>query len=387
MKSIDWQTILFCAGRGGRGGLSFDRGAHIPYGKPNGGNGAQGASIVLRANRNVPHLGNLKSLYMAPNGINGKNKLRHGKKPDDMIVEVPLGTVAKLYQRIIPETEKFDPFNAMRAHIKKWSSSVESDDTEERYIGEIDMVESGFECTIAKGGFGGKGNPHFSTPGNSPRISGPGLPGQIIKAILELKSLADVGLVGYPNSGKSSLVQILTNSNSQIGDYEFTTLHPSIGICLHRDYFNCKSDKRIPDSLNIRIADIPGLIRGASENKGLGHQFLKHIERCKMLLIVIDVYPEYTTSLNFEESTLVDNYNTIINELAAYNLLLLGLPRAIVFNKIDLITDRKVQDRLDNTITILGEKESILKCSTISKVGIYGDNGVGNYVINKNSLL
>eukprot|EP00834_Sanchytrium_tribonematis_P005812 NODE_379_length_8451_cov_0.593630.p3 type:complete len:372 gc:universal NODE_379_length_8451_cov_0.593630:1979-864(-) len=355
---IDCRTILCKAGNGGKGAISFNRGAFIPKGKPNGGNGGNGGNIYFKANPSLPHLGALKSTYTANNGGIGRNMYRHGKNAIDLFVDVPVGTSIKLYHR-----SQQSPFSQENTHNEIYLKTLEIDTLSDLKL-------------IAKGGAKGLGNPHYSSKNSSPRISGKGEPGQLIKAYLELKCMADIGLVGLPNSGKSSLVRKLSNCNSKVGDYAFTTKSPSIGICLSRDYFLKKYSEKIPDQNLLKIADIPGIIDGASEDKGLGHKFLKHIEKCKLLLIVLDSHPELSTNLRFENSRLLDTYNQLLNELFKFNPKLASLPKIVVLNKMDLLSESDHSSSRVVTFMKNVDADSFL-CSSRTGENIFGNKGLG----------
>ena len=369
MRQPDVRQIILMAGNGGHGAISFDRGASIPFGRPNGGNGAIGSHIILKATHSLAHLGDLKSKYSSLNGGNGRNKNQHGRMQPNLIVNVPIGTIISKFIKIVPEKQVVLPHIQLQQHLQSWKSShVEEQQEEWKFVQKFDLAEHDSECLVAKGGYGGKGNPYFSSFQNSPRKRQLGQSGEQVMAKLELKTLADVGLVGFPNSGKSSLVRCLTNSNTTVADYQFTTLYPSVGIALSRDYFLAKTDNR-KLTTPIKIADIPGLIEGASLNKGLGHRFLRHIERCKMLLIVVSV----------ENSKILDlktQFNIIRSELKSYNPQLLELPYKVIVNKSDLLQNTSTED-----IYTLFNTNNVLLCSALNNTNIRGPNGLGISII------
>lgn len=250
MKFVDIVEIELIAGHGGPGAVSFRREKYIPKGGPDGGNGGSGGSIVLKVSNKVQTLLDLKfkRKYKAKSGSPGRYKNQYGANAPDLVLDVPVGTII------------WDENHDMIA----------------------DLTELGQTLVVAKGGMGGKGNAMFATSTNrAPRIAQPGLPGEERSVTLELKMIAEVGLVGLPNAGKSTLLKALTNAKAKIGNYPFTTLHPNLGV-LH-----------FPDS-EIVIADIPGLIEGASEGHGLGIDFLRHISRTKVIVHLVSLEePEF----------------------------------------------------------------------------------------------
>lgn len=282
----DRVKIFVRAGNGGNGICAFRREKFVPRGGPDGGDGGRGGSVLLRgcADEDSLHPLHHHPHQRAEHGGHGKGGNRTGRNGKDKILKVPLGTVV------------LDP------------------DTEEQ-IGEI--LEDGQEFILAQGGNGGLGNTHFkSSITQAPTRCTPGTPGEERAFRLELKLMADIGLVGYPNAGKSTLLTALTHAHPKIASYPFTTLHPIIGTLIYEN-FN-----------RIRIADIPGLIDGAAEGNGLGHFFLRHIERSRFLLIVIDM-----AASDGQHPAAV--YNSLMRELERYNPELLARPRLIVANKMD----------------------------------------------------
>ena len=289
MRFIDEVKIEVRAGNGGGGCSSMRREKYIPYGGPDGGDGGRGGHVILVASHEKNTLQELylRKRIIAKNGHTGKGKKMHGRKGEDVYVKVPLGTVVK----------------------------------DEH--GEIlfDLTRDGQEAFLAKGGLGGLGNTHFVTSTNrAPRYSQPGLEGEHGIRFLELKSMADVGLVGLPNAGKSTLISRVSNAKPKIADYPFTTIAPSLGQ-IYMD-----------DGDGFVMADIPGLIEGAHEGKGLGHRFLKHIERTRVLLHLVDVaHPEGTS--------ITDQFHEIEAELKGYGDSVFLKPRLLVLNKMDAIGD------------------------------------------------
>lgn len=282
---IDQAKIFLYAGRGGDGCIGFRREKYVPKGGPNGGDGGKGASIIIRASRHLQTLMDFryKSVYKAPNGEHGKGGMKNGKDGEDLIIKVPLGT-----QIFLDETEELL----------------------------ADLVEDGDEFLAVKGGRGGRGNTWFATPTQrTPRFAEPGKDGEERVVRLELKLIADVGLVGFPNAGKSTFISVVSRAKPKIADYPFTTLVPNLGIVHYKD------------SISFSIADIPGIIEGASEGKGLGLQFLQHIERTKVMLFLIEPFSEDPKT----------DFKLLLNELKQYNPDLADKPRLIAITKADAI--------------------------------------------------
>lgn len=311
MAFIDKCRLLIKAGDGGDGIVSWRREAHVPLGGPAGGNGGHGGSIYFVGDHNETSLETLNytKKIIAKNGENGGIKNMFGANAEDLIVKVPLGTVV----------------------INEDTNQVVADITLENQ-----------KYLIASGGFGGHGNNHFKSGFNkAPTLYEKGELGESFNARLELKELADIGLIGFPNAGKSTLISKLTNATPKIANYQFTTLVPILGSFDYNDQ-------------KIIIADIPGLIEGASEGIGLGHEFLKHIERCKILLHVV--------SLSMDDNEdIVNSVNTIFDELKKYNLDLINKKIIIVANKLDLDID-------DYELNILKQNFSNYKICPISCV-------------------
>jgi len=290
---IDYALIEISSGKGGNGAVTFRREKYVPKGGPSGGDGGDGGSVIIKASRNLHTLLDFryKKKYEAGKGENGGSSLKDGKNGKDVIVRVPVGTIIK-----DSETEEilFD---------------LDSDDK---------------EVILAKGGKGGKGNSKFATPTNqTPRFAEDGKPGQYKKVILELKLIADVGLVGFPNAGKSTLISKISAARPKIADYPFTTLEPNLGIVKYKDF------------QSFTVADIPGIIEGASEGKGLGHKFLRHIERTRVILFLIECVSE----------DLYSDFNILMNELKNYSPKLVQKRMLISLSKADLIdssTEKKL---------------------------------------------
>ncbi|APF17549.1 GTPase ObgE [Caldithrix abyssi] len=284
---IDYVKIHVIGGYGGSGATSFRREKFVPKGGPDGGDGGRGGSVILRGNKHLRTLQDYSyhKLYKAGRGQHGMGSNKHGRKGKDIVLEVPLGTIVK-------------------------------DAESGQVLG--DIVEDGQEIVVARGGRGGRGNARFATPTHrSPREWEPGEPGEDRWIELELKLIADIGLVGLPNAGKSTLLSRISQARPKIADYPFTTLEPNLGIVAYRDY------------IHFVVADIPGLIEGAHQGKGLGIQFLKHIERTRAIAYLID-------SADPEP---VKTFETLYNELQAYSASLIKKPALIVLTKKDLQTD------------------------------------------------
>ncbi len=283
---VDIARIVVRAGDGGRGCVSFRREKYVPRGGPNGGDGGDGGSIFIEASRSFRTLIDQKyqQLYRAKRGEHGRGKEQHGARGGDLLVKVPLGTV------------------------------VRDAETGEQLA---DLMQEGQRFLAARGGRGGRGNARFATPTRrAPRIADPGTPGEARSLVLEMKLIANVGLVGLPNAGKSSLLAACSAARPKIAAYPFTTLTPNLGVV------------NIPPFGGFVVADIPGLIEGAAEGAGLGIQFLRHIERTRLLVHVVDVSgPAGDPAAALE---------TVERELNAYRPALLSLPRILAANKTDL---------------------------------------------------
>ena len=295
MQFIDLAEIEVEAGTGGDGIVAFRREKYVPAGGPAGGNGGWGGSVLLVAVENLQTLLDFKysRRFTAENGKRGGPNNRTGANGSDRSIEVPCGTM------------------------------IYDADTEE-LIG--DLVENGQTLCVAKGGKGGLGNKHFLSNSNrAPEYSLPGLPGEIRKLRLELKLLAEVGIIGLPNAGKSTLISAVSSARPKIADYPFTTLIPNLGVV------------RKPTGDGTLFADIPGLIEGASAGVGLGYEFLRHIERTRLLLHVIDITSEDP----------IADYKTIQAELSAYGRGLAERKQIIAFNKIDAIAPDRIKEQID----------------------------------------
>ncbi len=320
MKFLDEVEILVEAGKGGAGCVSFRREKFIPLGGPDGGDGGDGGSVYLKASANLNTLIDFhyNRLYKAARGENGRGSDCAGKKGADLILDVPVGT------------EIFDA------------------DTQE-LIGDLTVVES-MQC-VAKGGWHGLGNARFKSSTNrSPRQFTPGHPGETRRLKLSLKLLADVGLVGLPNAGKSSLIRAVSAATPKVADYPFTTLQPHLGVV------------RLEAGHSFVIADIPGLISGAAEGAGLGMRFLKHLDRTRLLLHVVDVQP-------LDGSDPLKNIALIEAELLKYSPELAAKPRWLVLNKIDLLSAEQLADYSHVIKTALPVQMPIFAISALQRVG------------------
>lgn len=297
---VDTAKVFIQAGKGGDGVVSFRREIYVDKGGPDGGDGGKGGDVIFVATENLNTLIDFryKPELKATPGQNGAKRDRHGRSGDPLLVKVPMGTVVRRDGKII-----------------------------------ADLTDDGQEVTIAKGGDGGFGNAHFkSSVRQTPRIAEKGEMGDTFEAELELKLLADVGLVGFPNAGKSTFLSVVSNARPEIADYAFTTLTPNLGVA------------DIDDG-SLLIADIPGLIEGASEGKGLGDAFLRHIERTAVLLHLIDAYTDDIASA----------YKTIRSELASYNSELINRPEIIALTKVDGLDDELIGMQIDAVKAVAGK--------------------------------
>jgi GTP-binding protein len=315
MKFLDQVKIFVKAGDGGSGSASMRREKFIEFGGPNGGDGGKGASIILKAERNLNTLIDYRYTqhFKAEKGQNGMSKNKTGRNGKDLYLKVPMGT------QILEEDNKTLLF---------------------------DFKNEKEEFVVANGGRGGLGNTNFKSSTNrAPRKFTKGTLGEEFWIWLQLKTIADIGIIGLPNAGKSSLLAAITNANPKIANYKFTTLNPNLGVATY-------------DDREITIADIPGLIEGAHTGVGLGIKFLKHIERCKTLLHLIDI-----TEKNIENL-----YKQVRNELGKYSKDLLKKDELIVFNKIDLIDKNQLKEKKDKFSK--KTKNEVLTISTFDKASI-----------------
>lgn len=311
MAFIDEAKFYVKAGDGGNGCVSFRREKYVPKGGPNGGDGGRGGNVILRANNSLRSLIDFRfrSHFKAERGEHGKGKDMHGRKGKDYIIDVPIGSVIK----------DFDSGEMI-----------------------ADLKADGETVVVAKGGEGGMGNPHFASSTNrTPRVATNGKEGDEKWLKIELKLIADVGLLGMPNAGKSTLLSKLTAATPKIGAYPFTTLEPQLGVLQYKFYEPCI------------IADIPGLIEGAHEGVGLGHKFLKHVERTKILLHVID---------GSDENAL-DNFSIIASELQLFKEELADRTQILVLNKKDLDFEGQFQTMLEE-FQKSGQRVVAISCET-----------------------
>jgi len=313
---VDYVKINVASGKGGKGSTHLRREKYVAKGGPDGGDGGRGGHIILRGNSQhwtLYHL-KFKRHFKAEKGNDGGKNRITGSNGKDVFIDVPLGTVVK-------------------------------NTNDEKIIFEI--TRDGEEKIVCQGGKGGRGNWHFKSSTNqTPRYSQPGLPNEEMQITLELKVLADVGLVGFPNAGKSTLLSVITDAKPKIADYEFTTLKPNLGIVKYRDF------------KTFVMADIPGIIEGASDGKGLGHYFLRHIERNSTLLFMIPS----------DSDDIVNSYTVLLKELKKYNPEMLDKSRLIAITKSDLLDDElRDEIRLEIGKKI---KEEFIFISSISNVGL-----------------
>jgi GTP-binding protein len=292
MKFIDQAEIDVKAGNGGPGCVSFHREKYVPKGGPDGGDGGRGGDVILKAQASLTTLLDFRyrKKYKAENGRPGEGNLKNGKSGQPTVIKVPVGTVVKNL------------------------------DTGETIV---DVNEDGMEAIVARGGRGGRGNDHFKSPTNqTPRMAEDGKKGESLRLSLELKLLADVGLVGLPNAGKSTMLARLSAARPKIADYPFTTLTPNLGIVKLGAY------------RSFVMADIPGIIEGSSAGKGLGLRFLKHIQRTRLILFLLDIYA----------GEIEKQVDLLTKELAAFDSDLLARPSLVVLNKIDLLDKRSLKE-------------------------------------------
>lgn len=318
MKFVDEAVIRVEAGDGGNGVVSFRREKYVPKGGPDGGDGGDGGDVYLIADENLNTLIDFRfeRFYAAQRGENGRAANCTGKRGEDKILRVPVGTRAR------------------------------DEDT-----GEIiaDLTHHDMKIMVAKGGWHGLGNTRFKSSVNrAPRQKSMGTKGELRHLRLELLLLADVGMLGLPNAGKSTFIRAVSAAKPKVADYPFTTLVPSLGVV------------RVAQDKSFVVADIPGLIEGAAEGAGLGIRFLKHLERCRVLLHVIDLMP-------VDESDPIDNAFVIIDELARYSEKLADKPRWLVFNKMDLMSDEMAQEKIDAVLDALAWDEPYYAISAINK--------------------
>ena len=315
---VDHVKVYVKGGDGGDGMVAFRREKYVPNGGPAGGDGARGGNVVFEVEEGLRTLMDFryKRIFTADRGEHGMSKGMHGRRAEDLIVKVPPGTVV------------------MNAETKTVIA---------------DLVEHGQQAVIAKAGRGGRGNCRFATPSNpAPELAEKGEPGEELEVILELKVLADVGLVGFPSVGKSTLLSVVSSAKPKIGAYHFTTIVPNLGMV------------ETEDNRSFAMADLPGLIEGAHQGVGLGMQFLRHIERTRVIVHVIDMS-------GVEGREPYDDYVTINNELEQYNLRLLERPQIIVANKMDM---PDAEENLEVFKKKVGDKVKIFPVSAVSRQGL-----------------
>ena len=321
MKFIDEARIEVHAGKGGDGAVSFRREKYVPRGGPDGGDGGRGGSIYAVADRNINTLIEYRytRVFRAKNGENGRGAQCNGRGAEDIVLRVPVGTIIR-----------------------------------DRETGELlgDLAKHDERVLLARGGEGGRGNVNFKSSTNrAPRFSTPGEAGESRELELELAVLADVGLLGMPNAGKSTFIRAVSSARPKVADYPFTTLHPHLGVV------------RIDVDRSFVVADIPGLIEGAAEGAGLGHQFLRHLKRTRLLLHLVDIAP-----LEAERDP-VREVRAIAAELAKYDAGLVKKPRWLVANKIDLIPEEQRERRVGALTRRLRWRGPVFAISAISGLG------------------
>lgn len=314
---VDYVKIHAESGNGGKGSVHLHREKYITKGGPDGGDGGRGGHVILRGNENLWTLVNFrfKKHFRAEHGVHGSKSRSSGADGADVYMDVPLGTVVK---------------------------HAETNETL------FEITEQGEEKILVEGGMGGRGNWHFKSSTNqTPRYAQPGVEGQEIEVILELKLLADVGLVGFPNAGKSTLLSVITSAKPKIADYEFTTLKPNLGIVEYRDF------------QSFVMADIPGIIEGAAEGKGLGHYFLRHIERNATLLFLIPA----------DSADIGKEYRILLDELRRYNPELIDKERLVAISKSDMLDEElkaEMRKELENEL----KDVSFMFISSVAQLGI-----------------
>ena len=310
---VDRIKVFAQAGSGGRGSVSFRREKFVPKGGPDGGDGGRGGDVILRADRHVDNLSDLfyEPIIKAKNGGHGMGKKMHGRSAPSKIVKVPVGTIvwpAEDRKRPTPNAQRLAP-NSDESAISNQQSAIEP---------LIDLTRDSQEFVLRRGGAGGKGNVHFKSSRNrAPREYTEGEEGEQGHFLFELRTIADAGLVGYPNAGKSTLLRKISAARPKVAAYPFTTLHPIIGVVEFSEY------------RRTAIADIPGLIEGAHRGLGLGHEFLRHITRCRIFLFVVDV-------AGSEGRNPVEDVQQLRKELDLYDPLLSQRPWLVIANKMDL---------------------------------------------------
>ena len=320
MKFVDEASINVTAGKGGDGSASFRREKYIQFGGPDGGDGGAGGSVFLEGDSGLNTLVDFRHLrsYKAQKGVSGKGQEKYGKKGESIYIRVPLGTVV-------------------------------TDELNDVFIG--DVTEHGQHLLVARGGRGGLGNVHFKSSTNrAPRKFTPGGPGEEVQLHLEMKVLADIGLLGFPNAGKSTLISTVSAARPKVADYPFTTLYPNLGVV------------RIGMDSSFVIADVPGLIEGAAEGAGLGVQFLKHLQRTRLLLHLVEIAP-------LDEMPPADAIRKLAQELVNFDASLADKPRWLVFTKLDILERAEAESIVKQVIDELGWTEPWFMISSVTQSG------------------
>ena len=320
MKFVDEAFIDIAAGNGGNGCASFRREKFIPFGGPDGGDGGRGGHVYALADRNLNTLVDFRysRRHEARNGEHGRGSDQFGAAADDIVLRMPVGT-------IVTDAETGSPV--------------------------AELLMPGDKVMLAKGGDGGFGNLHYKSSTNrAPRQKTPGWPGEQKRLKLELRVLADCGLLGMPNAGKSTLIAAISNARPKIADYPFTTLHPNLGVV------------RVGPEQSFVVADIPGLIEGASEGAGLGHRFLRHLQRTRLLLHLVDLAP-------FDDSDPVAQAKAIVKELAKYDPALHAKPRWLVLNKLDMLPAEERGTRVRDFVKRFGWDGPVFEISALTREG------------------
>ena len=321
MKFVDEATIDIAAGAGGAGCMSFRREKFIPFGGPNGGDGGRGGSVFAVADRNINTLIDYRYArrHEARNGEAGRGSDQFGAASDDIVLRMPVGTIVRDFETDEVLAELLDP---------------------------------DVRVLLAKGGDGGFGNLHFKSSTNrAPRQKTPGWPGEARKVKLELRVLADVGLLGMPNAGKSTLITAISNARPKIADYPFTTLHPNLGVV------------RAGPERSFVVADLPGLIEGAADGAGLGHLFLRHLQRTRLLLHIVDMAP-------FDGVDPVAQAKAIVKELRKYDESLYQKPRWIVLNKLDMVPVDARDALVKDFVKRMRWKDPVFQVSALAREGL-----------------
>ncbi len=320
MKFVDEASIHIIAGKGGNGSASFRREKYIQYGGPDGGDGGNGGNVFLEGDSGLNTLVDFRHrrMYKAENGVQGKGQEKYGKRGGDVYIRVPLGTI-----------------------VTDADSGVA--------LG--DVTEHGQHLLVARGGKGGLGNVHFKSSTNrSPKKFTPGLPGEDIQLHLEMKVLADVGLLGFPNAGKSTLISTVSAARPKVADYPFTTLYPNLGVV------------RVGMDSSFVIADVPGLIEGAAEGAGLGVQFLKHLQRTRLLLHLVEITP-------LDEMPPEDAVRKLEQELFSFDASLVDKPRWLVFTKSDILSQEEAEEITQRVVKELTWQSPWFVISSVARKG------------------